>query len=96
MDTWGGSPFNAANRVIGDNTNMDIVTGVNVPMLVETFMARDDNPSLQELVSIALETGRAGVRALKYEENRLKLPHFHSLSLNNLKSQSNNKKAISL
>ncbi|WP_249962325.1 PTS mannose transporter subunit IIAB [Histophilus somni] len=68
VDTWGGSPFNAANRVIGDNINMDIVTGVNVPMLVETFMARDDNPSLQELVSIALETGCAGVRALKYEE----------------------------
>ncbi|STO55532.1 protein-N(pi)-phosphohistidine-sugar phosphotransferase (phosphotransferase system mannose /fructose-specific IIA component) [Canicola haemoglobinophilus] len=68
VDTWGGSPFNAANRVIGDNTNMDIVTGVNVPMLVETFMARDDGPSLQELVNIALETGRTGVRALKYEE----------------------------
>ncbi|OOR98102.1 PTS mannose transporter subunit IIAB [Canicola haemoglobinophilus] len=68
VDTWGGSPFNAANRVIGDNTNMDIVTGVNVPMLVETFMARDDGSSLQELVNIALETGRTGVRALKYEE----------------------------
>ncbi|MBN6709804.1 PTS mannose transporter subunit IIAB [Haemophilus haemoglobinophilus] len=68
VDTWGGSPFNAANRVISDNTNMDIVTGVNVPMLVETFMARDDGPSLQELVNIALETGRTGVRALKYEE----------------------------
>ncbi len=68
VDTWGGSPFNAANRVIGDNTNMDIVTGVNVPMLVETFMARDDGPSLQELVNIALETGHTGVRALKYEE----------------------------
>lgn len=68
VDTWGGSPFNAANRVAEGNENMDIVTGVNVPMLVETFMARDDNPSLQELVAIALETGRTGVRALRYEE----------------------------
>lgn len=67
VDTWGGSPFNAANRVAEGKDNMDIVTGVNVPMLVETFMARDDEPSLQELVAIALETGRAGVRALRYE-----------------------------
>ncbi|WP_301099101.1 PTS mannose transporter subunit IIAB [Otariodibacter sp.] len=68
VDTWGGSPFNAANRVAEGKDNMDIVTGVNVPMLVETFMARDDNPSLQELVEIALETGRGGVRALKFVE----------------------------
>ncbi|MDU8924003.1 PTS mannose transporter subunit IIAB [Pasteurellaceae bacterium LIM206] len=68
VDTWGGSPFNAANRVADGKDNMDVVTGVNVPMLVETFMARDDGPGLQELVSIALETGRTGVRALKYQE----------------------------
>ncbi|MGY6090156.1 PTS mannose transporter subunit IIAB [Avibacterium paragallinarum] len=68
VDTWGGSPFNAANRVSEGKDNMDIVTGVNVPMLVETFMARDDGPSLQELVAIALETGRTGVRALRYAE----------------------------
>lgn len=68
VDTWGGSPFNAASRVADGKDNMDIVTGVNVPMLVETFMARDDDPSLQELVEIALETGRGGVRAQKYQE----------------------------
>lgn len=67
VDTWGGSPFNAANRVADGNDNMDIVTGVNVPMLVETFMARDDGLSLKELVAVALETGRTGVRALKNE-----------------------------
>ena len=32
VDTWGGSPFNAANRVSEGKDNMDIVTGVNVPM----------------------------------------------------------------
>ena len=68
VDTWGGSPFNAANRVAEGKEGMDIVTGVNVPMLVETFMARDDNPSLEELVAVALETGRLGVRALRYQE----------------------------
>ncbi len=34
-------------------------------MLVETLMARDDNPSFDELVALAVETGREGVKALK-------------------------------
>lgn len=72
VDTWGGSPFNAANRVADGNDNMDIVTGVNVPMLVETFMARDDGLSLKELVGVALETGREGIRALKNEVEETK------------------------
>lgn len=73
VDTWGGSPFNAANRIADSKDNMDIVTGVNIPMLVETFMARDDGLSLKELVAVALETGRTGVRALKYEEEEPKI-----------------------
>lgn len=72
VDVWGGSPFNAANRVAEGNANMDVVAGVNVPMLVEVFMARDDDPNLEELVSIALETGRFGVRALKFVSPEVK------------------------
>jgi PTS system mannose-specific IIB component len=65
VDTWGGSPFNAASRIAVDKENYEVVTGVNIPMLVETFMARDDNPAFDELVALALETGREGVKALK-------------------------------
>jgi len=65
VDTWGGSPFNAASRLVVDKTHHEVVAGVNIPMLVETLMARDDNPSFDELVAIAVETGREGVRALK-------------------------------
>ncbi|MDX7992386.1 PTS mannose transporter subunit IIAB [Xenorhabdus littoralis] len=65
VDTWGGSPFNAANRIVVDKDNYEIITGVNVPMLVEAFMCRDDDPSMEELVAVALETGREGIRALK-------------------------------
>ncbi|MCE1787212.1 mannose/fructose/sorbose PTS transporter subunit IIA, partial [Enterobacter hormaechei] len=36
VDTWGGSPFNAASRIAVDKENYEIITGVNVPMLVET------------------------------------------------------------
>ena len=74
VDTWGGSPFNAASRVADGKSNMEVVTGVNVPMLVETFMARDDEPSLQELTEIALETGRGGVKALKLVEAEKVVP----------------------
>jgi PTS system mannose-specific IIB component len=37
-------------------------------MLVETLMARDDDPGFEELVAIAVETGREGVKALKAKE----------------------------
>ncbi|HBM0960418.1 PTS mannose transporter subunit IIAB [Enterobacter roggenkampii] len=65
VDTWGGSPFNAASRIVVDKEHYEVVAGVNIPMLVETFMARDDNPSFDELVDLAVETGREGVKALK-------------------------------
>jgi len=65
VDTWGGSPFNAASRIVVDKDQYEVVAGVNIPMLVETLMARDDNPSFDELVALAVETGREGVKALK-------------------------------
>lgn len=68
VDTWGGSPFNAASRIVNENSNYDIITGVNVPMLVETFMCRDDDPSMNELITVALETGRGGVSSFKFKE----------------------------
>ena len=65
VDTWGGSPFNAASRIVVNIIFYEVIAGVNIPMLVETFMARDDNPSFDELVALAVETGREGVKALK-------------------------------
>ncbi|MEE3649369.1 MULTISPECIES: PTS mannose transporter subunit IIAB [unclassified Brenneria] len=68
VDTWGGSPFNAASRMVTDKENHEVIAGVNIPMLAETFMARDDNPAFADLVAIALEAGRDGVKALKTQE----------------------------
>lgn len=65
VDTWGGSPFNAASRIVVDKEQYEVIAGANIPMLVETLMARDDNPSFDELVALAVETGREGVKALK-------------------------------
>ncbi|MET3813366.1 PTS mannose transporter subunit IIAB [Pantoea sp. UYEF8] len=68
VDTWGGSPFNAASRIVVDKPDYEVVAGVNIPMLVETLMARDDNPGFDELIAVAVETGREGVKALKAKE----------------------------
>ncbi|KOC89021.1 PTS mannose transporter subunit IIAB [Winslowiella iniecta] len=68
VDTWGGSPFNAASRIVVDKQNYEVIAGVNIPMLVETLMARDDDPAFDELVALAVETGREGVKALKAKE----------------------------
>ncbi|POP44865.1 PTS mannose transporter subunit IIAB [Superficieibacter electus] len=65
VDTWGGSPFNAASRIVVDKEHYEVIAGVNIPMLVETLMGRDDNPTFDELVALAVETGREGVKALK-------------------------------
>lgn len=64
-DTWGGSPFNAATRLANDQATFNVIAGVNIPMLIETFMARDDGPTFDELIAIALEAGREGVRVFK-------------------------------
>lgn len=64
VDMWGGSPFNAANCIVANKEHYEVIAGVNIPMLVETLMARDDNPTFDSLVSIAMETGREGVKAL--------------------------------
>ncbi|UDG79924.1 PTS mannose transporter subunit IIAB [Candidatus Steffania adelgidicola] len=74
VDTWGGSPFNAASRMVINKENYEVVTGVNIPMLVETFMARDDHPPFQELVKTAIETGRTGVKGLKFLESEHIVP----------------------
>lgn len=68
VDTWGGSPFNAASRIVVDKEHYDVIAGVNIPMLVETLMARDDNPTFAELIALAVETGREGVKPLKAED----------------------------
>lgn len=65
-DTWGGSPFNAATRLASEHPDYRVLAGVNIPMLIETLMARDDDPSLEQLVDIGLEAGREGVKAYQH------------------------------
>lgn len=75
VDTWGGSPFNAANHFILNKKNYDIITGINIPMLIELCMVREEISSLKELTQIALKCGRNSIKSIKYpllEENNYK------------------------
>lgn len=64
VDLFGGSPFNAASMLSIDNVNMDVVTGVNLPMLLEVY-SNIDNSSLEELVSIAVNSAQKSICSLK-------------------------------
>ncbi|MGK2896939.1 MAG: PTS mannose transporter subunit IIAB [Candidatus Makana argininalis] len=69
VDIWGGSPFNAASRIAINKKKYEVVSGVNIPMLVEVFMSRDEIISLKELSSRSIKTGKNGIKTLKYLKN---------------------------
>lgn len=63
VDLFGGSPFNAASMLALKNSNMEIISGVNLPMLLEVFCSRDFL-SLSELVEIAQNAGKDSIKQL--------------------------------
>jgi len=63
VDLFGGSPFNAASLIAMKHDNMEIVTGVNLPMILETLGSRDFS-SLSELLAIAENSGKEAIRVL--------------------------------
>ncbi|MBU3154115.1 mannose/fructose/sorbose PTS transporter subunit IIA [Clostridium estertheticum] len=64
VDLFGGSPFNASSRIAAKEENMDIITGINIPMLLAVFSAREDS-TVDELAAIAISTGQLGIKSLK-------------------------------
>lgn len=64
VDVYGGSPFNAASKIAFENENMDIVTGVNMPMLLESMAARD-NLTTEELIDLLKNSGSKGIVSFK-------------------------------
>ena len=61
-DLFGGSPYNAACRVVAETKNTDVITGVNVPMLLEVLDAREETNDVAELVQIAKNSGINGIK----------------------------------
>ena len=65
VDLWGGTPFNASSGIAHDDANIEVVTGVNVPMLVSVLMECEDITALPELTALAQREGADGVKSLK-------------------------------
>lgn len=57
-DMFGGTPTNLSLSLLGTH-NVEVVTGVNLPMLLKVFSSR--NHSLEELAEIAGDAGKAGI-----------------------------------
>ena len=68
VDLFGGSPFNAASRIAITSDNIDIVTGVNLPMLLEVSISRESN-SLVEIVRTTIDSGRDSIKSFKLNFN---------------------------
>ena len=69
VDLPGASPFNASARIAMQREGIEVVTGVNLPMLAELLVSREGR-SLAELVNIAKEAGTSGIRTLSEILNR--------------------------
>lgn len=67
VDLWGGTPFNQANGLIKGHDNWVIVTGLNLPMLIETFSARMSMEKAKEIATHILSVARDGVKVAPTE-----------------------------
>lgn len=65
VDIYAGSPFNAASLLAIKKENWDVVTGVNVPMLVNVFLEREGTEDFDQLIEISKDMAREGVKSLK-------------------------------
>lgn len=63
VDLWGGSPFNQSNGIFEQHKDkMAIVTGLNLPMLIETYSARMTMNTAKEIAAHVTVEGRNGVK----------------------------------
>ena len=60
-DLLGGTPFNQAMMLSQNYNNVEVVTGTNLTMLLETLSLRLTSTTLTDLLQTALESGVAGV-----------------------------------
>lgn len=61
-DLLGGTPFNQAMMAAQDIDNVQVITGANLPMVIELLFLRA-SASLDELAAQAVEVGKNGITA---------------------------------
>ncbi|MTV82363.1 PTS sugar transporter subunit IIA [Secundilactobacillus folii] len=64
VDLWGGSPFNVASEIVAQHADqMALITGVNLPILIDAFTIRDQ--PLDKVVAHLETSGKSGIRHLE-------------------------------
>jgi PTS system mannose-specific IIA component len=64
VDLFGGSPFNTASKIAAGKDNMDVVTGVSLPMLLSVFENRTTK-NLEGVVSTIKDDAALGIKSLR-------------------------------
>lgn len=65
VDLWSGTPFNQATSLLEDHKNTwAIISGLNLPMLIEAFSLREDFKTAHELAKNLLATARDEIKVL--------------------------------
>lgn len=63
IDLWGGTPFNQANLLLeGHESTWAIVTGMNLPMLIESYASRFSMEKAHEIATHVAQTAIEGVK----------------------------------
>lgn len=65
VDLWGGSPFNRASLIQKQNPDkMAIVSGLNLPMLIEAYGGRLSQTKAADLAKYLVPVAREGVKSV--------------------------------
>jgi len=68
VDLWGGTPFNQANSLFEEHKDKwAIVSGLNLPMVIEAYASRSSMESAQDIAAYILKPAKEGVK-VKPEE----------------------------
>ena len=63
-DLYGGTPFNVTSRMSAEDSNISVVSGMNLPMLLELAFSVDGDR--QDLVQQAMTNAKEGVRLFEF------------------------------
>ena len=70
VDLFGGSPYNAGARFAAERPDTDVVSGVNIPMLIEVISNKGrKSATLESLVKKAESAGTKGIRSFQAAMN---------------------------
>lgn len=63
IDLWGGTPFNQANKLLEEHGgNWAIVTGLNLPMVIEALTQRFSVESAKEIATAIVDPAKDGIK----------------------------------